>query len=75
MHVGASISTKNAERNWSELEYIYDKRRARMMPGKVNDLLYCYHNIRLLQAASKDAVEEAERMRMLGEEDDELLDD
>jgi hypothetical protein len=46
------------------------------MPGKVNDLLYCYHNIRLIQSASADAEAEAGRMRAMGmltmEEDDEL---
>ena len=49
-----------------------------MMPGKVNDLFHCYHNIRLIQSASADAEAEAGRMRAMGmltmedEEDDEL---
>ena len=43
------------------------------MPGKVNDLLYCYHNIRLLQAACNDAEEEADRQRMLAEDEDDEL--
>ena len=78
MHAAASTSTKyHAERNWSELESmtlsIYDKRRNRLMPGKVNDLLYCYHNIRLIQSAYSEAEEEADRMRMLGMEEEDLL--
>ena len=41
-----------------------------MMPGKVNDLLYCYHNIRLIKAVGAEASAMADRMLSLDEDDD-----
>ena len=45
----ASNSTKHSERSWGYLEYIHNKRRNRLTTERADDLVYCYHNLRVLR--------------------------
>ena len=45
----ASNATKHSERSWGYLEYIHNRRRNRLTTSRADDLVYCYHNLRVLR--------------------------
>ena len=48
---GASCATKHSERNWKDYKYIHSSSRNRLTTDRANDMVFCYHNLRLLRMA------------------------
>ena len=48
---GTNNSTKYAERSYGEQDYIASLRHNALKPERTDDLMFCYHNLRLLSEA------------------------
>lgn len=47
-------SSGASERNWSDFDYIYTKRRNRMTPSLVTDLVYLYSNMKMIRSRERN---------------------
>ena len=54
---GTSNSTKYAERSYGEQDYVASLRRNALKPERTDDLMFCYHNLRLLRAGRATTAE------------------
>ena len=63
-----TASSSACERNWSTFALIHTKQRNRLAYSKLEQLVYCYYNMKLKirdMAAEKDKVDETDFMDLL----------
>jgi hypothetical protein len=73
-----STSSSACERNWADYDFVHNKRRNRLQPGRAEKLVRCFSNLRLFQLRDKvDPESNAIPWRWLPEEqqDDDSDDD
>ena len=44
-----SCATRHSERNWKDYKYIHSLSRNKLKAKRAEDMVYCYHNLRLLR--------------------------
>ena len=56
-------SSVYSERLFSEMGNLYEKKRSRLLPGRAQNIIFCHHNLPLLDKIEAQAKKKAEKAK------------